>query len=56
MSCVRNDCFAFDKDSRRNCSILSSGYKKNEKCPFYKNKTDVNIKEIEKACAKYRKG
>lgn len=52
----KKDCFAFNAEARK-CNALTDlicEYK--DKCSFYKLKSEVNMKEIERAVNGYTKG
>lgn len=60
MAVIRNkepkvDCFAFNKEAHK-CNALTELVCEYKNCPFYKNRSNVNLKEIETAVKGYVKG
>lgn len=51
--CNRTDCYAYDKLRSNNCKALSSLYEDNEKCKFYKHKSEADWNEIEASMKVY---
>lgn len=49
---VKKDCFAYDA-KYKDCNVLKELYCRNENCKFYKNRTEVNLKQIEEDIKKY---
>lgn len=50
----KKDCFAFiETNAHQECKALKELYCKNEKCNFYKKRSQVNINQIEEDIKKY---
>lgn len=53
---TKKDCFAYrEKQEYEGCCILNKLYCKKENCKFYKNKNNVDIRQIEYDIRNYLK-
>lgn len=53
--CERTDCFAWvrAKEQENNCDCLNEVYEDDSKCPFYKHKSEVNRRKMNKNIRTY---
>ena len=54
MICRRCDCFGHDSAYDNNCRVLRQTYIDDSKCPFHKDKDEVDRDKIEQAITKHR--